>query len=925
MKRFTVICLLLFSLFSTGLWAQSTAEIELRKGQDAYVRYESERDNSGSPDAIYHYLYESYKHFVKVLELPDNGEYAERAKNRLRNMYPVLFNATQYFNSQMNPAKTLNFASAYIDVPQMQAFRSELLPQDAQYPTIVFLAASRAQYLKQYQLAEKYFKMYLNLPESEKEAGKDKSAHLSLSALYNAMRNFSSQEEILLKASAKYPKDVNILKNLVNVYVATKNDEKLLNTYDQILAVNPNDDQILIRKADLLRKQDKFEEALPILKRLHTLYPNELKILRSLAITNYSCGHAVAEQENNVIDQQEIALIRQKATPYFSEAQFQLQQFLVQKPTDERCMIGLANTYKFLGMTAESEVLFSMIQAGENYAAFDGRLVAYNEAMMRASQSNNGAQDIPIPINPPMLTFSNVDLITANNDKIINAGESIKIKFTLNNSGLGDAYNIRLRISEQNGYDQYFDGTKEIDGGNLEPNSSKEFEFSYIIEKDMPTSKAIININAFEANKYHAQAYEIVADALEYAMPKLKITDYRFTAADGTSITVNKNGTLTVALQNFGTKTARNLKVKFEKPESVYNITRPDISIDSLAPGEHRIIDYTFSVTNEFFGDSLAVMLSVNESTNSSNIHDAFKVKMGEYLVSATSLDLSGTIAQKKVTNIQEATLRLQSELLEDIPVGASNPNRYALIIGNEDYKSHVRTESEINVPYAIKDAVVFQEYCLKSFGIPEYQISIVDNATHAIMGQEIDRLLKIAQSNPQAEIFFYYSGHGCPDKQGNESFLLPVDVKGESAGKYGISLSKLYDEFAKSDAKIFVFLDACFSGGHKSEEPLLAQKGVKLDADLGMPDNHTISFASSRGTQTSNVYHAKQQGYFTYFLLKTLQEAKGDITMGEWFDRTADAVKKEIAKENKEQEPMYDYNPVWSEWKNMKLVSPVQ
>lgn len=52
---------------------------------------------------------------------------------------------------------------------------------------------------------------------------------------------------------------------------------------------------------------------------------------------------------------------------------------------------------------------------------------------------------------------------------------------------------------------------------------------------------------------------------------------------------------------------------------------------------------------------------------------------------------------------------------MEDVPVGAVNRHRYALIIGNEDY-SMTGANAEINVPYAVNDAVLFREYCVRSF-----------------------------------------------------------------------------------------------------------------------------------------------------------------------------------------------------------------
>lgn len=924
MKKISVICILLSCIFSIKLLAQDPAQASLMQGNNQYVMYESERDKGVNTDLMYSYLFESYEHFVKVLELPNNAKYAEGAKNRLRSMYPALFNAAVYYEEKMNPAKVLNFAGAYVDLPQMQAFRSEMLPQNAQYPDVVFLAATRAQYLKQNQRAAKYFSTYLNLPDGEREPGKEKSCYVSLSMIYGGLKDFASQEQILLKAVAKYPVEINFFYNLVNVYMATRNHAKLLNTFDQILAINPNDEQILPLKANMLKSQGNYSEALDIFKRLYALHPNDIKILRGLATTNYSVGVTILDEGKTVIDNQEYALIHQKAMPYFNDARAQLQQVLAINPADKQCMIGLANTFKFLDMTAEAEVLGRMVDAGENYSSFDGRLIAYNEAMQQQAQKKTAEEPgNPRPVNPAQLAINVTEFADGNNNKVIDAGEAVTISFSIANTGLGDAFNVRLRFSEQNGYDQYFDGPKELDGGNIPAGTSKDYTFRYVVSKDMPSTQAVINIYAFEANGFDADPYAITVNTQEYAMPRLKVADYQFFASEGSSITIGNNGKITIALQNTGTQTAKDVKLNFKLPDNVFATDASLMTVDSIAPGDVRIIDYNFVVNKRFMGDSLAVMLSVKESTNTSSISDAYKVKMGEYLTSASSLNLSGNVAQKRQVDVKDFSLAFKSELMEGVPVGAANPHRYALIMGNEDYSSMLGNNSEINVPYAINDAVLFKEYCVRAFGIPEHQIKLIPNATAGLMREQTDWLLGIAKTDPEAEIFFYYSGHGSQDEATREPFLLPVDITGKNV-KLGLSLTELYDNIAKHNIKAYVFLDACFSGGHKSEQALIAQKGVRIAAKMGVPQGYTLSFASSSGEQTSSVYHEKKQGYYTYFLLKTLKDSNGNITMKELFEKTTAAVRQATAIIGKIQEPQYMAPPTWPEWTNLKLVKEI-
>lgn len=85
-------------------------------------------------------------------------------------------------------------------------------------------------------------------------------------------------------------------------------------------------------------------------------------------------------------------------------------------------------------------------------------------------------------------------------------------------------------------------------------------------------------------------------------------------------------------------------------------------------------------------------------------------------------------------------------------------------------------------------------------------------------------------------------------------------------------------------------------------------------------PQGNTLSFASSSGDQTSSVYHDKKQGYYTYFLIKTLREAKGNISLKELFVRTQAEVKKATAMIGKMQEPQFIASPTWKDWEGIKL-----
>ena len=904
MKRFFLLTIILAAgAVAGGVAAQDAASASKRANQQ-YVLFESERDKGTNVTAMYDYLLDSYANFIKVVEAPDNGQYLEGAKNRLRSLYPYLLNGAVYYSEQKQPAKALDLAAAYIDMPQLPAFSSELLPKDSRYASVVYYAAVSAYNLQKNEQALKYFREYLNTGTEAQE----KDCYVYMNMIYQSQKKYADQERILLKANEKYPVSLDFLYNLVNVYIATNNMEKLLGAIDKILAVDPNNDKVL---------------PIDIYKRLYALYPNNFELMTGVARANFHCATEIVNNGATIANDTEYALVRQRASGYLLDAKDLFLKILEKDPSSKLYMQGLAGVYQYMDMKAEYEVLNKIIEDGASYTSFPGRLLAYNESLKNTENVAQEQPSVPVPVDPAMLVIRVDSFIDANNNKVIDAGESFAVQFTVENKGKGDAYNIRLRLSEQQGYDQYFEGPRELDGGNIPAGTSKEYTFRYIAKKEMPTALAKINIYAFEANGFDADPSELIVNAQEYSMPRLRIADHQFFASEGSSITLGKNGKLTIAVQNFGTKTAHNVKLNFTLPKNVYTTDSPEMTIDSIAPGDVATLDYGFLVNKRFDEDSVAVMLAVTESTRSAFLNEAYKVKVGDYLTAASTMNLSGNVIARKAV-VKDFSLTFKSELMEDIPVGAVNRHRYALIIGNEDY-SMTGANAEINVPYAVNDAMVFREYCIRTFGVPDNQIKVVPNATAGMMHEQLDWLVNMASTDPEAELIFYYSGHGNNDEATKEPYLLPVDITGKNI-RLGISLAELYKELATYPVKgAYVFLDACFSGGYKSAAPLLAQKGVRVVPKVGLPQGNTLSFSSSSGDQTSSVYHDKKQGYYTYFLIKTIKDAKGNLSMKELFDKTSAAVKKATAMIGKIQEPQCMVSPTWTEWENLRLETQME
>jgi hypothetical protein len=272
---------------------------------------------------------------------------------------------------------------------------------------------------------------------------------------------------------------------------------------------------------------------------------------------------------------------------------------------------------------------------------------------------------------------------------------------------------------------------------------------------------------------------------------------------------------------------------------------------------------------------------------------------------------------------VAEKPVKISSDVDVNIPVTQTvNQETYLLAFGNEDYSSfQTGLDNEANVEAAANDAIVFSQYCIKTLGIPEKNVILRTNATLGQMRQAIMKLITLAQlKEGRASIIFYYSGHGLPDEGTREPYLIPVDISGTDV-KSAISLNGLYRDLTKYPCKrVTVILDACFSGGARNQG-LIALKGVKIKPQEATLAGNLVVMSSSSAEESSTIYKDKNHGMFTYFLLKKMQETKGNVSYKNMFDDVYAKVRLEsVTINNKNQTPQISGSPdvqlTWETWR---------
>jgi len=272
--------------------------------------------------------------------------------------------------------------------------------------------------------------------------------------------------------------------------------------------------------------------------------------------------------------------------------------------------------------------------------------------------------------------------------------------------------------------------------------------------------------------------------------------------------------------------------------------------------------------------------------------------------------------------NISTTDMRVgsQSRVAQNIPrTNVVNSNTFAVIIANENY------QSVSDVEFAINDGEVFRDYVIKTLGVPASNVRFIANATLNNIRGVMNWLHDVAVAwNGEANIIFYYAGHGIPDERTRTSFLLPVDGLGTDF-RTGFSLDELYQELGQMPARsVTVFIDACFSGAERSGggEMLIAARGVAIRAQPGMPRGNMVVFSAAQGDETAFPYREQRHGMFTFFLLSKLQQTEGNVTLGELGDYIETNVRRQsILVNHKSQTPTVVPAPsVRDTWRNKRL-----
>lgn len=508
--------------------------------------------------------------------------------------------------------------------------------------------------------------------------------------------------------------------------------------------------------------------------------------------------------------------------------------------------------------------------------------------------------------------------VDADGNNAIDVNDSCKIVMKLKNVGMGDGIGLIAKIEAVGDIDGITCQSKNL--STIKVGTTEIVEFPIVANMNTIDGSAEFTVYVKEPLGFDTDHYKVKVQTRKFQSPSIVVKDYLVSGDNGGVLEKTDPFNLKVLLQNVGQGPAEDVYVELIYPQNVYTVSAQDLFQFSKWPsGEARTLDFQLVVNAKYQEIVLPLSIKISEKYKKYGENKEINLTLNQPLTSHQTIEVAAQVTQSIVD------VQLHSDVDKNIPQTEKiNPHCYALIIGNYDYHSYQNgLNSEQDVPFAAEDATMFKKYCEKTLGVEAKNISFLSNATAAKMNQEIDFITRLAANDPQAEIVFYYAGHGFPDELTKTSYLIPVDVNVTNLSS-AIALYDLYQKLSATQAqKITVFLDACFSGGGR-DMGLLASRGIKVTPQKDKLSGNIVVFSATTADQVALPYSDKKHGMFTYFLLKKLQESRGDCTYGELFDYlNSNVVESSLRVNRKDQAPEVNTSlqvqEAWKDWRFTK------
>lgn len=229
---------------------------------------------------------------------------------------------------------------------------------------------------------------------------------------------------------------------------------------------------------------------------------------------------------------------------------------------------------------------------------------------------------------------------------------------------------------------------------------------------------------------------------------------------------------------------------------------------------------------------------------------------------------------------------------------GRRDPHLLVLAVGVERYRGAPPAR------FAAGDARAFAAYAKAVLGASDERVAVAvdEDAAYASLRKYVDGWIPNRLGVGDA-VIVYFAGRGATDPATGKAYLAPSDVDPAYLEQTAYPLDQFFGGLGRLPAKVFVVLDAGFSGaGERSLTPAGARP-LPVSPAANLPANVALLSAAAASAQGVAVDEAGRHGLFTYHLLRALRTAS-DLRAA--FDAAKPEVEKSARFAGSEQSPLW-------------------
>ena len=491
-----------------------------------------------------------------------------------------------------------------------------------------------------------------------------------------------------------------------------------------------------------------------------------------------------------------------------------------------------------------------------------------------------GSLNLVKEVKPPILRqVGQVTFSEPSGNRAIDAGERCKLNLVVENIGMGDGYGLVGHIRAKGGVQGVV--VSDVPLPTLKVGESYTVEFP--LEAGMGTEDGMAEylLSIKEPNGFNLPEVPVTVATRAFQAP---MVEFRGHIIENGALVLARNipYTMQVLVQNTGHGPAEQVNVSLGLPDGVYQLDEKDALHNSqMLPGQSHTVKYTFIVPQNYTLGTLPVTIHISEQYGKYSKNGQIRFDLREQTVADRTAFTP--IDDRPEEIVVES---LGSDVDRDIPrtVG-TNSTLHVMIVANQNYRK------EQSVSTALSDGRITREYCVRTLGVPEKNVQLLEDRTSAEMQAAIEDFARTIRYNPNDRFVFFYFGHGMRDQDPKvaDAYLMPVDGSSLRLQQTGVSRNWMMRQFEQSNPnQLVVYLESCFSGATEKNHML---KYGENSSGLRLVDDVTTSFTgniilltASSQSQTANAFPRQQHNVFTYEFLKALKKSRGNVCWGQLF-----------------------------------------